>query len=69
MENITYRKIKDRSYFCIHRGKSNLASNNVEDRLASSLSLCFNLFYALKGSEMLLTPMNKVLVTPVNEIS
>ena len=71
METIIYRKIQDCCYFRIRHDKSNLASNNVEDiyRLFSSLSLCFNLFYALKDSEVLLTPINKVLVTPVNEIS
>ena len=31
MDTIIYRKMQDCWYFCIRHGKSNLASNDVED--------------------------------------
>ena len=42
----------------VGHGKSNLASNGVED--IDLPIVCFNHFYTLKDSEVLLTPINKI---------
>ena len=64
MDAIIYRTIKDHCYFrmCTNStvgcGKGNLASNDVED--IDLPIVCFNHFYTLKDSKVLLTPINEI---------
>ena len=66
MDTIIYCTIQDHCYFRIHTnsiagyGKSNLASNDVEDIDLPKVFAGFNCCYTLKDSKVLLASINKI---------